>query len=162
MRKMRFALLFTIISLAGFLLDADAVLATQAHGAPEGIYAHQAAHIFFIIAMGILIYWLRARGLVRESGWRFIQYSALFFILWSVDTFLVHLLDEQLNFIQVTRIGPWQIRIDDPFNNNILGIFYYIIKLDHLLCLPALLFLYAGLKRLFVNSDMNGIRNGLP
>jgi hypothetical protein len=161
MQKMRLTILLAGVSLLGLLFNADAVLATQAHGAPEGIYAHQAAHIFFIIAMGILIYWLRARSLVKESGWRFLQYAALFFILWSIDTFLVHLLDEQLDIIQVTQLGPWQIRIDDSIKNNLLIIFYYIAKLDHLLCLPALLFLYAGLKRLFVSSDLEGIRNGL-
>jgi len=35
---------------AGLLLSADAALATQTHGQPEGLYAHQMAHIFFITA----------------------------------------------------------------------------------------------------------------
>lgn len=162
MHKWRSVFTYVAISIGWHLIDAGAVQATQAHGAPEGLYAHQTAHIFFIIAMGILIYWLRARGLVKESGWRFIQYSALFFIIWSVDTFLVHLMDEQFEVIRVTRIGQWQIRIDDPFQNNLLSIFYYIAKLDHLFCLPALLFLYAGLKRLYGSSDLDVIRNGQP
>ncbi len=76
--------------------------ATQAHGPPEGLYVHQLSHLFFIFAMAILIYWLRSRGLVREQAWRYIQYAALFFILWSIDAFLVHLLDEQ--FLLVTAM----------------------------------------------------------
>jgi len=162
MKKRLVPFIFFLVAFTIVLLLAAPVLATQEHGAPEGIYAHQFAHIFFILAMGILIYWLRARGLVKEPGWRFVQYSALFFILWSIDTFLVHLLDEQFNIIRVTRIGSWQIRIDNPFGNNLLSIFYYLAKLDHLLCLPALLFLYAGLKRLYGSNDLEGIRNGQP
>ena len=67
-------------------------MATQAHGEPEGILAHQLAHLFFILSMGVLIYWLRERNLVVEKAWRCIQYSALFFILWNLDTILAHLI----------------------------------------------------------------------
>ncbi|MDX1708368.1 MAG: hypothetical protein R3274_07195, partial [Desulfobacterales bacterium] len=52
------------------LIIAEPAFATQAHSAPEGLYAHQLAHVFFIISMGVLIYWLRARQLVRSAGWR--------------------------------------------------------------------------------------------
>jgi len=123
-------------------------LATQAHGAPEGIIAHQLAHIFFIVSMGILIFWLRERGLVRQAGWRYIQYAALFLALWNADTFTVHLLDEQLALVTVDRLDVWRIRISTAGGAPWLGWFYYLAKLDHLLCVPALLFLYFGLKRL--------------
>ena len=61
---------------AGWLVPA-AALAVQEHGAPEGLYAHQFAHLFFLASMGLLIYWLRQRQLVRQAGWRYIQYAAL-------------------------------------------------------------------------------------
>ena len=124
------------------------VLATQGHGGIEGVYAHQFAHAFFIISMGILIYWLRERKLVRESGWRFIQYAALFFILWNIDTIIVHALDDQIGIIQTQSVGTWQIRIDDVYSNDFVKLFYYFAKLDHLLCVPALVLFYLGLKRL--------------
>jgi hypothetical protein len=126
--------------------------ATQAHGAPEGIIAHQLAHIFFIISMGILIYWLRERKLVVQKGWRYIQYAAFFFILWNLDTILAHLFDEQLNLVRVTRIGLWDIHIAARNDSRGLMWLYYVFKLDHLLCVPALAFLLAGLRRL-VKSD---------
>ena len=126
--------------------------ATQAHGAPEGIIAHQMAHLFFIFSMGILIYWLRERDLVVERAWRHIQYAALFFILWNVDTFLAHLFDEQLNLVHVTRIGLWDIHIASESGSKGLEWLYYALKLDHLLCVPALAFLLSGLRRL-VKSD---------
>ncbi|MEW6670454.1 MAG: hypothetical protein AB1427_02050 [Thermodesulfobacteriota bacterium] len=159
MHKMRMALSVVVIFLGSVLLDADAAMATQAHGAPEGIYAHQMAHLFFIFSMGILIYWLRIRKLVKETGWRFIQYSALFFILWNIDTFVVHLLDEQFGILSVDYPDFWHIRIQPHGNLNGMELLYYLAKLDHLLCVPALLFLYSGLKRLLKETGVkaNGV-----
>ena len=140
--------IFILSSLAWTLLIPGNALATQGHGGIEGVYAHQFAHLFFIISMGILIYWLRERKLVRETGWRFIQYAALFFILWNIDTIIVHALDDQIRIIQTQSVGTWQIRIDDAYSNDFIKLFYYFAKLDHLLCVPALVLLYLGLKRL--------------
>ena len=122
--------------------------ATQTHGEPEGLYVHQAAHVFFIFAMGLLIYWLRRRKLVREKAWRYIQYSALLFILWNIDTFAVHFLDEQVDLIRTRKLDTWHTQIDTAEGHAWLGRIYYLAKLDHLLCVPALLYLYLGLKRL--------------
>jgi transcriptional regulator of acetoin/glycerol metabolism len=90
------------------VLVAKQAFATQAHSAPKGLYAHQLGHIFFIVPMGVLIYWLRARQLVQMVGWRYIQHAALFFILWNLDAFCVHLLEEYKgNVSQVARqCGP--------------------------------------------------------
>jgi len=124
--------------------------ATQGHSDPEGLYIHQFSHVFFIFSMGILIYWLRFRKLIHKKGWQYIQYSALFFIFWSIDAFLVHFLDEQYKWIQITRLDLWNIRIDASY--SFLRCVYYIIKLDHFLCVPAMIFLYLGLKNLSENA----------
>jgi len=137
-------------------------LATQGHGGIEGVYAHQIAHLFFIISMGGLIYWLRQRGLVRERGWQLIRLSAFFFILWNLDAFLVHFLDDQMEIIRVQRIGLWKIRLTDLYNSNTLKIFYYFAKLDHLLCVPAIVFLYLGLKRLVKEQRADVVNQGQP
>jgi hypothetical protein len=146
-----------IIQSAGWigaiLMMAEPAFATQAHSAPEGLYAHQLAHIFFIISMGVLIYWLRAHRLVTSAGWRYIQYAALFFILWNLDAFVVHLLEEQLALIEIQRINPWQIQITAPNYPKALVWLYYFAKFDHLLCVPALLFLYFGLRRLLNKTE---------
>ena len=68
----------------------EPVLATQAHSDPEGLYVHQFAHFFFIISLAMFIYWLRFRDLVKETGWRYIQYAALFLILWNTDAAIVY------------------------------------------------------------------------
>ena len=145
---------FGIVQLVFFtLLLAEPALATQAHSAPEGLYAHQLAHIFFIVSMGILIFWLRARKLVKMVGWRYIQYAALFFILWNLDAFWVHFLEEQIAVIDVQRLDEWQIRISTTNHSGALVWLYYAAKLDHLLCVPALLFLYFGLRRLLKDTE---------
>jgi len=140
--------------IAALVLVSEPALATQAHNAPEGLYAHQLAHVFFIISMGVLIYWLRERKLVQAVGWRYIQYAALFFILWNLDAFSVHLLEEQLSVIDVQRIDLWKISITAANQSTALAWFYYAVKLDHLLCVPALLFLYFGLRRLLKETDL--------
>ena len=54
-------------------------------------------------------------------------------------------MDEQLRLVQVTRIGLWAIHIDTGEGPRWLGWLYYFLKLDHLLCVPALAFLLTGL-----------------
>ena len=147
--------------LAGWVAP-RAALAVQEHGAPEGLYMHQGAHIFFIASMGLLFYWLRQRHLVRETGWRYIQYAALFFILWNIDAFAAHLLDEQLAVVDIQSAGRWMVRIDADVFSPALAWLYYAAKLDHLLCVPALLFLYFGLRRLLKEAEARSPEAGPP
>jgi hypothetical protein len=137
--------------IAGWLFP-ESALAVQEHGAPEGVYLHQGAHLFFVASMGLLIYWLRQRRLVREPGWRYIQYAAFFFILWNLDAFTAHFLDEQSGILDTAMAAPGKIRIEIGDYPAALAWFYYIAKLDHLLCVPAMLFLYAGLRRLLKDA----------
>jgi hypothetical protein len=138
----------------GFLsaLLPDTAFATQGHGHPAGLYAHQMAHVFFMFSMGLLIFWLRHRGLVKSAGWRYIQYASFFFILWNANAFLVHFIEEQTIALNITRPSTWEISIQAQPGFQWLGYVYYVAKLDHLLCVPALFFLYAGLKRLLRES----------
>ena len=134
------------------VFNPDHALATQSHGAPEGIYAHQIAHFFFMLSMVFFIHWLRNKKLVKETGWRFIQYAAFFLILWNVDAILVHLLNDQLQLVQILRIDSSHIQLSAGNGSNGLETLFYFAKLDHLFCVPALLFLYAGLRRLLKAS----------
>lgn len=155
---------FLLISLAvtvSWIVPASA-LAVQEHGPPEGIYSHQGAHLFFIASMGLLIYWLRQRRLVREAGWRYIQYSALFFILWNIDAFTAHFLDEQSGILDTAMAAPGQIKIEVDARLTALAWFYYFAKLDHLLCVPAMAFLYAGLRRLLKDAGQRRTGPGPP
>ena len=130
------------------LLVPDMAVATQGHAGIEGVWVHQFAHIFFLFSMMLLIYWLRRAGLVKMPGWRYIQYAALFFILWNLDTLLVHFLDEQIFAVTVHPLDRWQIRIDATGGRAWLARLYYIAKLDHLLCVPAMVCLLLGLRHM--------------
>ncbi|MFP5213670.1 MAG: hypothetical protein ACLGPL_09845 [Acidobacteriota bacterium] len=122
--------------------------ATQVHPPSEGIYIHQMGHIFFAFAMAVLIYWLRGRGLVKEAGWRFIQYAAFAFIFWNFDSFIVHILDGRNDIFETINAGSWHARVVMPEGHEFLGMLYYIGKMDHLLSLPAVVLLYMGLRLL--------------
>ena len=133
--------------------------ATQGHSGIEGVYVHQLAHLYFAFSMGTLIYWIRRRELVREKGWRYIQYSALFFILWNIDAFAVHFLDEQISAVVVTQGSPFDIQISTDEGFEWIRYFYYMAKLDHLLCVPAIILLYLALRNLLHESPAGDKRS---
>jgi hypothetical protein len=135
------------------LLPAVQAWATQGHAGIEGVWVHQFAHLFFLFSMVLLIYWLRRAGLVKVPGWRYIQYAALFFILWNMDTMLVHFLDEQIQAVSVESLGSWSIRVVAAGDRGWLATLYYLAKLDHLLCVPAMICLFLGLKSLLHQTD---------
>jgi hypothetical protein len=150
-KKIDIAFFFLSIFAWG-VINPNHTLATQSHGAPEGIYAHQIAHIFFMFSMVFFIHWLRDKKLVKETGWRFIQYAAFFLILWNINAFLMHLLDDQLGVVQVLQIDSSHIQLSADNGSKGLEILFYFAKFDHLFCVPALLFLYAGLRHLLKAS----------
>lgn len=136
-------------------------LATQGHAGIEGVWVHQFAHLFFLFSMGLLIFWLRQAELVKEPGWRYIQYAAVFFILWNVDAFLVHFLDEQRMAVAVTPFSAWHVRIDATGGGgNWLPTLYYLAKLDHLLCVPAMACLMLGLRHMLKNGHQHAQPDG--
>lgn len=154
--KNKINMVFFFLSIFSWIIiNPDRALATQSHSAPEGIYAHQIAHVFFMLSMAFFIHWLRDKKLVEETGWRFIQYAAFFLILWNIDAFLVHLLDGQLCIIQVERMGSSHIQLTALNGNKFFELLYFIAKMDHLFCVPALFFLYSGLKRLLKENHSN-------
>jgi hypothetical protein len=63
-------------------------------------------------------------------------------------------MEEQLAVVNVRRIEAWQIDITAANHSEALIWLYYAAKLDHLLCVPALLFLYFGLRRLLQATEM--------
>ena len=136
------------VSLGYLLLSTQAAMAIQGHDGPEGLYVHQIAHILFIFSMCALIYWLRERSLIEESGWRCVQYAAFCLILWNLDALLAHYLDGRGDLFELVNEGAWSARIRFVNGSGKLMLIYYFAKLDHLFCVPGILFLYVGLRRL--------------
>jgi hypothetical protein len=122
--------------------------ATQVHVPSEGLYVHQIAHLFFALSMALLLYWLRQRKLVRDRGWRLIQLASLFFIIWNVDAFLVHILDDRSDLFRTIDAGTWHASIQFDREIEWLAFLYYLGKMDHLLCAPGMILLYFGLRSL--------------
>lgn len=122
------------------------VSATQLHASSEGIITHQAGHFFFLFSMVALIFTITGKDLNKQKGWRLIQYSAFFFILWNLDAIFAHFLDNQIYAVKIENISLGKMRIITNNDSSLLAWFYYILKLDHLLCVPAILFLYKGLS----------------
>ncbi|WP_457551407.1 hypothetical protein [Desulfobacula sp.] len=121
---------------------------TQLHEYAEGIITHQMGHLFFLFSMVTLIFTITGKGLDKQKGWRLIQYSAFFFILWNLDAFTAHFFDNQINIVKIENISLGKMRIITSNNSSTLAWLYYVLKLDHLLCVPAMLFLYRGLASL--------------
>jgi len=118
-------------------------LAIQTHGEPEGLYAHQIAHVAFLVAMAYI--WFRTSGR-QGSGWRLIRLSFVFFALWNINTFIVHGLQASLSPEQFEgQIGALPSHF---IPRSIPDIFFFFGKMDHLLCVPAALLLALGLKKL--------------
>lgn len=136
--------------------------ATQIHSAEEGPLVHQIGHFLFIVSMGILVYWLRKRGLTKVAGWRHIQYSAIFFILWNADAIFVHTLDDSEGIFEKVVTGGWSHWIRPVGDNYGITLLYYFGRMDHLLCVPAIVFLYLGLKNLLKDPGSLEAGEGRP
>lgn len=130
--------------------------ATQDHGGQEGLYAHQIAHLFFLCAMGLLIFWLKEKQLENQAGWNWIQLSALFFMLWNADAFLVHFLETTPELLRLRPDSTWHLRLETQPGREWIAYVYYLVKLDHLLALPATIFLFIGLRKLLHASTSPG------
>ena len=131
------------------------VFATQLHTSSEGIITHQVGHLFFLFSMVALIVTITGKKLDKQKGWRLIQYSAGFFILWNLDALAAHFLDNQIHIVEIQNLSLGQIRINVQNGSLFLAWVYYFLKLDHLLCVPAMFLLYRGLSRLVTEQQRN-------
>ena len=115
------------------------------HHASEGIIVHQMGHIFFLMSMVVLIFTVSNRNLSHVRGWRLIQYAALFFILWNLDALAAHFLDNQIAVVRIRNVSMWQMVLESTSESELLRLVYYVLKMDHLLCVPAMVLLFRGL-----------------
>jgi len=134
-----------------FFLVVSPAHATQGHGGIEGTLVHQAAHVLFALAMGFLVFRIKRDELPIQRGWRNVQYAAFLFIIWNLDAIFVHFVDEQVKLVTVQRLDTGQLQISSPIPG--LSFVYYISKLDHLLCVPAIGFLWVGLRQLVKQAE---------
>ncbi|WP_022668013.1 hypothetical protein [Desulfospira joergensenii] len=137
------ALIWAVLVLAP--VNAHAI---QLHAHSEGIITHQMGHLFFLFSMVMLMFIIRGKALDRQKGWRLIQFSALFFILWNLDAVAAHFFDNQIRAVKLEIQDFYRIKVVAQNGSKILTWVYYGLKLDHLFCVPAMFFLYMGLSSL--------------
>ena len=108
--------------------------------------------------MIFLVYWLRKNRFVEQKGWRLIQYSGILFALWNVDAMLVHWIDGFLDSsVFVGSQVDWSKKL--IIKDHLGLIVYYVGKMDHLLCVPAILLLYYGIKQLHEEGHTITVNN---
>lgn len=117
--------------------------AVQAHGGAEGLVSHQIGHLLFTLGMAYLLYRLR---LVRQRGAGWFEFKTFLWLLifWNLQTFAGHWLNEQIPDERFIRQGAHVVSFTVT---SILDAVYYLTRLDHLLLVPALLFLLLALRR---------------
>lgn len=143
----RYGVILSIAS-AAVCLDPVQAWALQSHGPPEGYYVHQMAHALFALSMVGLAYWLEVNRFTRERGWRLIQMSCLLFFLWNLVAFSGHFVEVRIppDLIEGHGTG-WGQRL--LAGGGSYAVFYYFLKMDHLVCVPAILCLFLGIRNLY-------------
>ena len=126
------------------LLGASSAFAIQEHGGVEAYYVHQIAHIFFIVAMVLLMRVLKGPISAKGTGWRNIRISAIFFILWNADAFIGHTAGTYLEPKSDYIVGS-EIILKDVYAR-----LYYMTTLTENVFLGlAFIFLAVGLRGIY-------------
>lgn len=129
--------------LLGGLLP-DTALAFQPH-AYSGLYIHQLAHFFLIVSLFFFAVKARQTRLASLKAWQSIIAGTWLLILWSGATMVGHFLDLEIENslflppgkdVPLLRVSGWKEAL------------YYLLKLDHLIVVPAMFLFYRGLKQL--------------
>ena len=122
-------------------------LALQVHSEPEGVYVHQMAHLHYIFALSYFLWDIR-RTSFTGRGWRYLQIFCFLMICWNVIAFVGHLSGIALDPQALEQTDCYlQTRLLSPFTLNTS--LYFITKLDHLIYVPALFFLFLGLRSFY-------------
>ena len=138
-------LLVLIVELSG----PSPALALQAHGY-KGLYVHQGAHIFFLLALLSFSFRIHRSGLISSREWRWISHGAWLLALWNIWAFSGHFIELAIppehvtevagNHVPALVIASWK------------EITFFILKMDHLLSVPAIFCFYTGLRIMLKNS----------
>jgi hypothetical protein len=145
MKKNIFLYAFPAVTVLLAVLPVPAY-AIQTHGAPEGLYVHQIGHILFATAMIGFAVRIRRSRLADEQAWSLMSIGAILFALWNGWAFLGHILNELIPQTDFSRGSTGLQSLLDL--HAPIDVLYYLFKMDHLLCVPALVFIYIALKRM--------------
>lgn len=117
--------------------------AVQTHGGTEGLVSHQIGHILFFIGMVFLLvqqYHSRLTG----PGWREFKVFLMLVVLWNCLTFVGHWLREVVDMGKFVQDNGHTVGYQVT---NTFDLIFYLTRLDHILLVPAFLFLLMALRR---------------
>ena len=128
---------------AAFLAVPAPAFALQTH-AYEGLYLHQLAHIFFLAAMVFFASGIRRSWLSAQRSWRLMEAGAWLLALWNLWAFGGH-------FIEVLVTDETLLRPPGQLAPQLVmrswrEVVYFIVKMDHLLTVPAIFCFYFGMR----------------
>lgn len=129
---------------------AENAWALQSHGAPEGIYVHQLAHVLFIAGLAYLYWHTRKTQESTSKGWIFLQIFCVIMICWNVLAFSGHVAFEHLTLADYTNKNTLDEHLLGPIT-FVKGL-YYITKMDHFLMVPGLLALVISLRSFYLGA----------
>jgi len=121
--------------------------ALQSHSSPEGLYVHQMAHILFMAAL-IYLFWDIRRSSFHGLGWIYLQLFCLLMFLWNFIAFTGHLAQISMPSSSIHSSSSY-------FHTEIVGpitsikLIFFLTKLDHLVSVPAVFFLYLSLRAFY-------------
>ena len=132
--------------------------ALQTHGSSEGIVVHQLAHIQYLGALAYL-FWDIRRSSFTGVGWVYLQRFCLLMMLWNAIAFIGH-------FSQMS-LAEGAISTEDGYLSALLLLpvtfgkwIYYVTALDHLVCAPALFFLFLAMRSFYRSVDRDKREDG--
>ena len=129
---------------------ADNAWALQTHGAREGIYVHQMAHILFTAALAYLYWHTRRTQETTSKGWKYLQIFCIFLILWNLLAFTGHEALHHLAPSDFADVHNWRERLIAPVTG--VKALYYVTRMDHFLVVPALWALVVSLKSFYLEA----------
>jgi hypothetical protein len=126
-------------------------LAIQSHGGGEGLYVHQGAHLFFIVSMASVAWRIRRSALKEQRAWRLMSTAAWLMVAWNIWAFTGHALETFVPGEHLVRVPG----TDTPalLVETVRDVCYYVLRMDHLLAVPAVLYFYLALRAMLRDFD---------
>jgi hypothetical protein len=141
------SIVLLLLPLIMALLFPGEAQALQVHGEPEGVYVHQMAHLHYIFALGYF-FWDIRRTSFTGRGWRYLQLFCILMTCWNAIAFVGHIAGLYLDPQALLQSDCYlQTQLLSPLTLN--KYLYFITKLDHLIYVPALFFLFIGLRSFY-------------
>lgn len=117
--------------------------AVQTHGGAEGLISHEIGHFLFVSGMGYLLFRLY-RPKTTEPGWSEFRGFSWLIIGWNILTFTGHWMNE---FVAPAKYIKSSGRIVAFSIEGPLDALFYLTRLDHLVLVPAFIFLLVALRK---------------